>query len=97
MESVKLRTVNRNQTKLATMELVGKMNLSEFCKSLRTQKGSVGRAAWDPQLLISVWVYAYSEGISSAGEIERLTEWEPGLQWLGGLESAIHVRWLIFG
>lgn len=106
MGNVKLRTVDRSQTKLVTLEieslipanhkaravweLVGKMNLSEFHKSLRTQKGCVGRAAWDPQLLVSVWVYAYSEGISSAREIERLMEWEPGLQWLGGLEAVNH-------
>lgn len=106
VDKVKLRTVDRNQTKLAAMEiealipanhraravweLAGKMNLSEFSKSLRTQKGCAGRAAWDPQLLVSVWVYAYSEGISSAREIERLMEWEPGLQWLGALEAVNH-------
>ncbi len=106
LDQVKLRTVNRNQTKLATIEvealvpadhnaravweLVCKMNLNEFGKRLRTQKGCVGRAAWDPQLLVSVWVYAYSEGISSAREIERLMEWEPGLQWLSGLETVNH-------
>lgn len=36
---------------------------------------------------MSLWVYAYSEGIGSAREIERLMSWEPGLQWLGGLET----------
>jgi hypothetical protein len=35
-------------------------------------------------------VYAYSEGIGSAREIERLMEWEPGLQWLGGLVAVNH-------
>jgi hypothetical protein len=32
-------------------------------------------------------VYAYSEGISSAREIERLMPWEPAMRWLAGLET----------
>lgn len=103
---VKLRTVNRDQTMLAQIfveerigpehkaraiwELTGKLDLSRFEESLKTREGRAGRAAWDPRLLVSVWVYAYSEGISSAREIERLMEWEPGLQWLGGLVAVNH-------
>jgi transposase len=102
----KLRTVNRSQTVMATMyveeliaadhkaraiwQLVGTMDLSRFCDALRTAVGCAGRAAWDPHLLVSVWVYAYSEGMSSAREIERVMEWEPGLQWLSGLEAVNH-------
>src|SRR5438067_946279 len=94
----KLRTVNLEQTMLATIyveelipadhkaraiwHLVETMDLSRFSESFRTSQGCVGRAAWDPQLLVSVWVYAYSERISSAREIERVMQWEPGLQWL---------------
>jgi hypothetical protein len=40
--------------------------------------------------LISLWVYAYSEGISSAREIERIMQWEPGMQWLAGLTKVNH-------
>jgi transposase len=69
---------------------VGKMDLSRFLEPVRTTAGCAGRAAWHPRLLVSVWVYAYSEGISSAREIERLMEWEPGLQWLGGLVAVNH-------
>ena len=100
---IKLQTVERQQTKMlnlcvddlipidhkarAIWALVGKLNLSAFTEPLRTQKGCAGRAAWDPQLLVSVWVYAYCLGISSAREVSRLMQWEPGLQWLGGLEE----------
>ncbi|HWJ18766.1 MAG TPA: IS1182 family transposase [Geobacterales bacterium] len=102
----KLRTVNRLQTILATIyveeliaadhkaraiwQLVESLDLSRFCEPLRTTVGCVGRSAWDPRLLVSVWVYAYSEGISSAREIERLMQWEPGLQWLSGTVSVNH-------
>jgi transposase len=74
----------------AIWELTGRLDLSRFEEPLKTRVGAVGRAAWDPRLLVSVWVYAYSEGIGSAREIERLMEWEPGLQWLGGLKTVNH-------
>ena len=34
---------------------------------------------------MSVWLYSYSEQVSSAREIARLMEYEPGLMWLSGL------------
>jgi transposase len=59
-----------------------------------------GRAAFDPQLLISLWVYAYSLGIGSAREIARRCEWHPGFQWLTGGEvvnyhtlAEVQVEW----
>lgn len=102
----KLKGVDRRQTLLAMVcveeligpehkaraiwELAGRLDLSRFCAGLKTAKGQPGRSAWDPQLLVSLWVYAYSEGISSAREIERLMEWEPGFQWLGALGVVSH-------
>jgi len=38
-----------------------------------------GRPVWDPRLLISLWLYAYKGGVSSAREIARLCEYHPGL------------------
>jgi transposase len=103
---VKLRSVDRRQTILATLEiddfipadhkaraiweLVGSLDLSRFTEPLRTTVGCAGRPAWDPLLLVSLWVYAYSEGIGSAREIEKLMHWEPGMQWLAGLEKVNH-------
>lgn len=103
---LKLRSVNRQQTTLvmldveelialdhkarAIWELTGRMDLHRFAEPLQTTQGLAGRPAWDPQLLVSLWVYAYSEGISSAREIERLMQWEPGLQWLSGLQVINH-------
>src|SRR5579863_7386198 len=99
----KLTEVNRQQTMMAMIyveeligpdhkaraiwQLVERFDLKGFTKSLRTAKGCAGRPAWNPQMLVSVWVYAYSEGISSAREIEGIMEWEPGFQWLSGLEK----------
>lgn len=75
----------------AIWELAGRLDLSRFEEPLKARQGAAaGRPAWEPRLLVSLWVYAYSEGISSAREIERLMEWEPGFQWLGGLETVNH-------
>ena len=75
----------------AIWELAGQLDLRRFEEPLKTRQGAApGRPAWEPRLLVSIWVYAYSGGISSAREIERLMEWEPGLQWLGGIEKVNH-------
>jgi transposase len=74
----------------AIWELAGRLDLGRFAEAVKTLVGGSGRPAWDPLLLVSVWVYAYSEGIGSAREIERLAQYEPGLQWLCGLEAINH-------
>ena len=102
----KLRTVNRQQTTVgiicveelipanhkarAIWDLTGRLDLSGFVEPLRTAQGCPGRPAWDPRLLVSLWVYAYSEGIGAGREIERVMAWEPGMQWLAGLETVNH-------
>jgi hypothetical protein len=40
--------------------------------------------------LISLWLYGYSQGISSAREIARRCEFEPGFEWLCGLQPISH-------
>jgi len=67
------------------------LDLGRFEEPLKTRQGAgAGRSAWDRRLLVSLWIYAYSEGISSAREIEGLMQWKPGLQWLSGLATVNH-------
>jgi transposase len=66
---------------------VGALDLTPFVEEVRSVEGVAGRPALDPQLLISMWVYSYSRGISSAREIERLCDYDPAFQWLTGMES----------
>ena len=56
----------------AIWQLVGKLDLSSFYKGISAVEGEAGRPALDPQLLISLWIYGYGEGVSSAREIARL-------------------------
>jgi transposase len=105
-DAPKLRTVNREQNMLANIvvdelipldhkaraiwDLTGRLDLSRFAEAIKSREAGAGRAAWDPRLMVSLWVYAYSEGISSARQLEWMMEWEPGLQWLGGLVCVNH-------
>jgi transposase len=71
----------------AIWELSGRLKLDGFYESIEAVEGGAGRTAWDPRLLVSLWVYAYSRGISSAREIARRCTYEPAFQWLCGLEE----------
>jgi transposase len=71
----------------AIWELVSRLDLKQFYASIVSVEGEAGRSAFDPLMLISVWVYAYSRGIGSAREISRLCETDPAFQWLTGYQS----------
>jgi transposase len=69
----------------AIWDLTGELDLQGFYGGIRSREGQAGNSAWDPRLLLSIWLYSYSEQVSSAREIARLMEYEPGLLWLSGL------------
>jgi transposase len=69
----------------AIWALVGRLDLSPFYRAIESSTEEGGRPAFDPQLLISLWVYAYSQGIGSAREVARRCEYDPAFQWLTGL------------
>ena len=71
----------------AIWEFVGQLDLSRYTEQVRSVAGTAGRPAFTPQLLVSLWVYSYSIGVSSARAIERLCEYHPAYQWLTGMES----------
>src|SRR6266436_2548930 len=71
-------------------ELVGRLDLRLYQAQIAAVEGRAGREHTDPQLLISLWLYAYSRGISSARELARQCEYEPGCQWLCGLQTVSH-------
>ena len=66
---------------------MGRLDLSGYTDQVRSVAGGAGRPAFDPQLLVSLWVYSYSQSVSSARAIERLCEHHPAYQWLTGMQS----------
>ena len=71
----------------AIWELVGRLDLSRYYAEVGAVEGRAGREHTDPQVLISLWLYAYSRGISSAREVARRCEYEPAFQWVCALEA----------
>ena len=103
MENVRIRPVDREQTwvvyidveKLipenhparAIWELVGQLDLSAFLEKKLAMGDQPGRPNTSPQLLISLWLYAYSWGTGSAREIAELCGYHPAFQWLTGMRK----------
>ena len=81
------RLIGEEHPARAIWELVGKLDLGRFYERIESNAEEGGRPANDPRLLISLWVYAYSQGIGSAREVGRRCEWEPAFQWLTGCEE----------
>ncbi|MBM3748056.1 MAG: IS1182 family transposase [Acidobacteria bacterium] len=71
----------------AIWAFTGRMDWSRFLASIQAVEGVAGREAWDPRLLASLWIYAYSRGIGSAREVARRCGYDPGFQWLTGLQE----------
>jgi len=84
------RLIEPDHAARAIWELVGRMKLDGFYAPIEAVEGSAGRTPWDPRLLVSLWIYAYSRGISSAREIARRCTYEPAFQWLCGLGEINH-------
>ncbi len=81
------RLVEEDHLARAIWALVGRLNLSAFYQAIESNAEEGGRPAFDPQLLISLWVYAYTQGIGSAREVARRCEFDPAFQWLTGLDE----------
>src|ERR1700680_4509771 len=81
------RLIDEDHLARAIWTLVGRLNLSAFYLTIESSAEEGGRPAFDPQLLISLWVYAYSQGIGSAREVARRCEYDPGFQGLTGLDE----------
>lgn len=81
------RLIGDDHPARAIWALVGRLDLSGFYQSIESSAEEGGRPAFDPQLLISLWVYAYSQGIGSAREVARRCEYDPAFEWLTGLEE----------
>jgi len=69
----------------AIWEMVGRLDLKGFTADRKAVEGVAGRPSFHPHLLISLWLYAYSEGVGFAREVERRCQYHPAYQWLTGM------------
>lgn len=102
----RLLTANRNQLILETVdvekliaedhparaiwEFVGRLDLGPYESAIKSIEGEAGRPAYDPRLLISLWILATSDGEGSSREIERLCAYHPAYRWLTGMKAINH-------
>ncbi len=84
------KLIDEDHSARSIWELVGRLDLSLYHAQIKSVEGCAGRDHTDPQLSISLWLYAYSRGISSAREVARQCDFEPGFQWLCGLQAISH-------
>lgn len=97
----RLKTVNRNQLLMRTVDvekliaedhpargiwaMVEQLDMRPFETSIKAVEGHAGQNTLDRRVLAAVWIYANSEAVSSARELSRMCEYEPGCQWITGM------------
>jgi transposase len=70
---------------------VERLDLREFTAPLKVVEGGPGRAAADPAVLVALWLYATSQGVSSARALARLCVEHLAYIWLcGGVSINYH-------
>jgi transposase len=70
---------------------VGLLELTPFAGHLVVTVDGPGRAAAAPRLLVTLWLYAFSQGVSSARELARLCVRDLAYIWLcGGVTMNYH-------
>lgn len=68
-----------------------RLDLSAFYASIKSVQGHVGHPTTDPQVLLALWLYATSDGIGSARQIDRLCQEHDAYRWLcGGVTVNYH-------
>jgi transposase len=72
-------------------EAVGQLDLTAFAAGLKVVEGGPGRAAADPRLLVALWLYATSQGVTSARALARLCVEHVAYIWIcGGVSVNYH-------
>jgi transposase len=67
--------------------MVNRLDLRRLEEKIKAVEGRAGQSGLDPRLLMALWIYGYSEGVSAARELSRMCEYEPGCQWLTGMQA----------
>lgn len=70
--------------------VVSSLDLSAFAAGVKAVAGGPGRDATDPKLLVALWLYAATDGVGSARELERLCGSDDAYRWLCGRVSVNH-------
>jgi transposase len=73
------------------VKFVEELDLSLFYEGIRSRGSEPGRPATDPEMLIALWLFATSEGVGSARQLERLCDRDDAYRWIcGGVQVNQH-------
>jgi len=71
--------------------VVEKLELKSFYEAIKARGSQAGRPATDPKILIALWLYATSQGVGSAHEVDRLCREHDAYRWIcGGVAMNYH-------
>jgi len=72
-------------------DVVGRLDLSAFYAPLKAREGVAGRDANDPRMMVALWLFACTQGVGSARELDRLCREHHAYRWLcGGVSVNYH-------
>ena len=63
---------------------VERLDFTDFEAKVRSREGLPGMPQTSPRLLLALWLYATSDGVGRAREMERLCTYAPAYRWLCG-------------
>jgi len=70
---------------------VERQDLSALFDAIKARGSVAGRAAIDPRILFSLWLYATLDGVGSGREVARLTTAHDAYRWIcGGVDVNYH-------
>lgn len=68
----------------AIWAMLERLALSAFYSSIKAVLGRPGHPATDPQVVLALWLYATTEGVGSARQLDRLCDHHDAYRWLRG-------------
>lgn len=76
----------------AVWDVVKDLDLSRLYQKIEAVEGGAGRNASDPRVLFALWLYAATDSVTSARELERLCHEHRAYEWLrGGVPVNYHM------
>lgn len=76
----------------AVWAYVERLDTRLLYKHIQAVEGKAGRDAVDPQILLTLWIFGITEGVSSARHLSRLCERDVVYQWIcGGVGVNYHL------
>ena len=87
------RLIGDDHLARAIWELGQQLPTEGFLQANKSVEGHAGRPRICPKMLLSLWVYGYSQGLGEARAIAEEMRYEPALRWMAG-NSVVSARTL---